>query len=454
MRRLKIRTRMTLWFLLSAVFINGLLFAALHAMTAAMLERTLERDLTLALEQVSAQIEREQGNLTYEDETPIAPGISYYVMEEGGSELFSRGVDITWFDAVPISEGNLTRISRGQETWLVLDSLSLTVEGEIVRVRTAASCMQNEQTLHIMRMVFFIALPILMLLSALIGSLVMGRCLRPIRRMIDGAQRITAGDLSGRLPASPAQDELGQLTHTLNRMLGALEDSIRRERRFVSDASHELRTPVTVVRACAEELLSGDPLPAFAQKPLQTILTECRRMQRLIEQMLTLARGQEGRIRLEKERFSVLDALESIEAVLAETAAASNIRIHLHVPEDMTIVADQSLFSQLMLNLTGNAVKYGRPNGRITLAAEEKGEEILLRVQDDGIGISAEDLPHIFDRFFRADAARDRSGTGLGLSIAQWIVQIHGGSIAVESTPGEGTLFSIRWPNPAEKAEA
>lgn len=447
MRRLKIRTRMTLWFTLSTALITGLLFTALHTMTAALLDQMLEDDLALALEQISAQVEREGGGLVYEDETPISPGISYYVMEGSGSELFSHGEDIAQFDGAPIQEGAFTRLECGREQWLVLDSFPFMVEGEIVRVRAAVSCLQNQRTLRAMRTVFFVTLPLLALLTAVIGFLLMGRSLRPIRQMIAGARRIAAGGVAGRLPSAPLDDELGELTDTLNRMLDALDGAFKRERRFTSDASHELRTPVTVVRACAEELMAREALPAAAQMPLNTILTECRRMQRLIEQMLTLTRGQEGRISLEKERISVQDVLESVACAVEEAASAAGIRIELDVPAGLTIVADQSLFSQLMLNLTENAVKYGRQNGRIRLSAQEEPGKILLCVQDDGIGISAKDLPHIFERFFRADTARDRSGTGLGLSIAQWIAQSHGGVVTAESTPGAGTAFFVHWPD-------
>lgn len=328
-----------------------------------------------------------------------------------------------------------------------MDSMPLTIEGETVRIRVAASDGQHRRTLQALQQIFCVTLPVLALLAALIGYALMGRFLRLVRRMIEGAQAITAGRRSGRLPAAPARDELGELTDTLNRMLDALEEAFQRELRFASDASHELRTPVAVIRACTEELMQSTALPDQARKPLNAILSESRSMQRLIEQLLMLTRGQEGRLRLEKDRFPVRDVLEAVEDTLGEAARTAGITISLEAPADLTITADQSLFSQLMLNLTENAIKYGRPGGHVLLSAEEEPCGILLRVADDGMGISAENLPHVFERFFRADAARDRSGTGLGLSIAQWIVRAHHGTISVESEEGRGTVFSVRWPD-------
>lgn len=376
----------------------------------------------------------------YEDETPIASGISYYVMEDSGSELFSRGEDIAQFDSLPIQEGAFSHLTLSDALWLVLDSEPIAVHEEIVRVRAAASCEGIRETLHAMRRVLSVLFPFVALMALLIGYLVMGRCLRPIRTMISGAQRITAGHVHERLPAAPARDELGELTETLNQMLDELDAAFQRERRFTSDASHELRTPVAVIQACAEELCTHDELSAEMKNPLHSIRIECRRMQRLIEQMLMLTRAQEGRLHLNLEPISVADVLESVRDALADIAADSDIRIAVHAPAELTVMADQSL---LMLNLTESAIKYGRPHGHVELSAQGTPEGIEILVRDDGIGIPEKDLPHIFERFYRANTARDRSGTGLGLAIAQWIVQAHGAVIQVSNEPGIGTTFSV-----------
>lgn len=451
MKRLKIRTRMTLWFVLSSVAMTGILFLALDDMVKSEMLRALREDLSLAVAQVSAQVEHEQGSLVYENETPIASGISYYVMEDSGSELFSHGEDIAQFDSLPIQEGAFSQLTLSDALWLVLDSEPIAVHEEIVRVRAAASCEGIRETLHAMRRVLSVLFPFVALMALLIGYLVMGRCLRPIRTMIAGAQRITAGHVHERLPAAPARDELGELTETLNQMLDELDAAFQRERRFTSDASHELRTPVAVIQACAEELCTHDELSAEMKKPLHSIRSECRRMQRLIEQMLMLTRAQEGRLHLNLEPINVADVLESVRDALADIAADSDIHIAVHAPAELTVMADQSLLSQLMLNLTENAIKYGRPHGHVVLSAQGTPEGMEILVRDDGIGIPEKDLPHIFERFYRADAARDRSGTGLGLAIAQWIAQAHGAAIRVSSTVGEGTIFLIRWSKQMEQ---
>ncbi|MGN0971575.1 MAG: ATP-binding protein, partial [Aristaeellaceae bacterium] len=370
----------------------------------------------------------------------------YYVMEESGSELFSSGEDITRFDGLPLQAGAFSQLTLPDGPWLVLDAEPITVQGESIRIRTAVSCQRVRETLQAMRRVFYLLLPVAALAALLIGYLMMGRCLRPIRRMIAGARRIAAGHVHERLPAAPAQDELGELTGTLNEMLGELDAAFQRERRFTSDASHELRTPVAVMQACAEELCTHEELPAEVKQPLQAIRRECSRMQRLLEQLLMLARAQEGRLRLDIEPLCVADVLESVRDALAEMAAEAGMSIAVHAPGELTVHADQSLLSQLMLNLTENAIKYGRPGGQVRLSARRAPEGVQICVRDDGMGIAEADLPHIFERFYRADAARDRTGTGLGLSIAQWIVQAHHAAMHVISQPGQGATFTLTWP--------
>ncbi len=370
MRRLKIRTRMTLWFVLSMVLVTATLFLALDSIVQAALMRGLREDLSLAVAQIGAQVEHEQGNLVYEDETPIASGISYYVLEGSGSELFSHGEDIAQFDSLPIREGEFSQLTLAEEQWLVLDSEPITVHEDIVRVRVAAGYGSIRATRQTMQRVMLILFPFIAPLSLLIGYLMMGRCLRPIRTMIAGAQHITAGHFHERLPAAPAQDELGELTQTLNEMLNELDAAFRRERRFTSDASHDLRTPVAVIQACAEDLCTHDDLPGECATALRSIRQECRRMQRLIEQMLMLTRAQEGRLHLTLEPISVQDVLESVQDALADMAADRDIRITVHAPEGLTVLADQSLLSQLMLNLTENAIKYGKPHGHVALSAQ------------------------------------------------------------------------------------
>lgn len=444
--RLTLRVRMTLWFMASVLAVTALFFGALYFTARARLNAMLQADLSLALEQLSSQVENKNERLIFENETPMKPGIDYYIMEANGSELASHGDDITLFDAEPVREGAFTRVHRGEEDWLLLDSPLLAVAGESIRVRVASSCASIQQTLNVFKAIFALGVPLMTALAACIGWGISGRSLRPIHRIIACAEEIAEGDLSRRVPEEPAADELSELSRTLNRMLSSLEESFQRERRFTSDASHELRTPVAVILAYTEGLLADSALPAEDREKAETILRECRRMQRMIAQMLTLTRAQEGRYPVEMERICLNDVMEGVSLAAAEQAERQGVSLRFAAEEKIMFTADQSLVTQLLLNLIENAVKYGRPGGTVICRASREGEWARLSVADDGVGISEENLPHIFERFFRADTARDRTGTGLGLSIVQWIVNLHGGEIHVKSRLGEGTEFTVRLP--------
>ena len=442
-----LRVKMALWFTVSILMITALFFSVLYLTTRSKLNAMLRDDLTLALQQLSSQVEHEHGQLIFfEDETPVKSGIMYYIMEENGSELASFGEDIALFDVFPICEGKFTNANVDGEDWLLLDSDLLNVDGESVRIRVVISCQQKEQMLRIFKIIFALGVPVMALLSALIGVWIAKRSLSPIQNIITCAHQIAEGDFSKRVEEVPTKDELGDLSKTLNRMLTGLENSFRREQRFTSDASHELRTPVAVILAYAESLHENAQLSEEDRAKVEPILGECRRIQRMIEQMLTLTRAQEGRYPVTMEKISLSDVLEGVQTVIEPIAAQKKIAVHFECNGNIELTADQSLITQMLLNLTENAVKYGRTGGDIQVYIQRQEDDAQIIVSDNGIGISKENLPHIFDRFFRADTARDRSGTGLGLSIVQWIVALHDGNIQAESTLSVGTKFIITLP--------
>ncbi len=202
-----------------------------------------------------------------------------------------------------------------------------------------------------------------------------------------------------------------------------------------------------MISACAEELeeesLSGD-----GRETLEAIQKESQRMNKIISQLLVLTRGYEGRYHLNKERLPLREAAGSVLEELNDAAAAQKISLFNQVPEGMEVWADQSLLTQLLINLAGNAVKYGKQGGWVIVRAAQERGTCVLTVSDNGIGMSPEELEHIFERFYRADKARDRSGSGLGLSIAQWIVHLHGGKITARSQLGKGSQFTVELPLP------
>lgn len=443
---MRLRTKMTLWYTAFAFAVVTLFCAFTYLIVSRELQQSLEDDAALAMEQLVAQIENENGMLTFENEVPVSSNIMFYITEENGSELASYGKDITVFDQVPVHENAFTNVRGKEGQWLLLDSGIVHEDRYTLRVRVAASYTHNQQILSILLLIFSIGIPIVTFVSLAGGFGIARRSLMPIRKIITSAGIISRGELSERIPATRTKDELGELTDALNGMLASVEAAFEREKRFSSDASHELRTPVTVIRAYVETLLKEPSLTREQRDSLLTILNECSRMQRMIEQLLTLTRGQEKRYPVCMETIRLHDVAQSVSEAMDEQLSEKDMRLSVDLAEDMELQADQSLITQMLLNLVENAAKYGKTGGTILLSASQDDRHTTITIKDDGIGIPEDSIPLIFDRFYRADASRDRSGTGLGLSIVQWIVKAHHGTISVKSQEGKGTEFIVMLP--------
>ena len=301
--------------------------------------------------------------------------------------------------------------------------------------------------------------PIILLGSVAVGYWLAGRALLPLQAMMDELEAIQDGrSLHRRLMVPRSGDELARLAMKVNGMIARLEQSFSGLRRFTAEASHELKTPLMVIRAGVERALTNPRAPADSIEMLDETLNQINLMSELVETLLTLARADEGRATLAVEqqdlRPLVAEAVETA-GMLGETA---EITVRATLPEGPVILpVDGGRIRQLLLNLVTNAVKYTPSGGAVSLGLVDTGSAVMITVSDTGIGIAAGDLPHVFDRFWRADLARtrtgDRPGFGLGLAISRWIVEAHGGTIVVQSRPGRGSTFTVTLPRQEIPAE-
>ena len=283
------------------------------------------------------------------------------------------------------------------------------------------------------------------------GWLFAARSLSPISKVVDRVDKISISSLDLRVDEGNGKDELAHLAHTFNRMLERLETAFEVQKDFISNASHELRTPISVIQASLDvvEKEDGERLSPLSRQIFDDLKDEVRRMSRLTSSLLTLARADTGTMELNREQFGVEAVAQHVFRAMLPLAQGRGLKLELSLCREVELYADKDRITQLLMILMDNGIKFTPTGGQVTLLIDrEKNGAALLEVSDTGIGVSPEDRQHIFERFYRADKARSREegGAGLGLSIAAWIVNAHGGSIEARSGAGGGTVFRVLLP--------
>ncbi|HVS60812.1 MAG TPA: ATP-binding protein [Gemmatimonadaceae bacterium] len=292
----------------------------------------------------------------------------------------------------------------------------------------------------------------LIIVAAGTGAFVfLGRTQRQLAEITTEVAAITDGrSLHRRLALSEDTTDFADLVTTLNAMIGRLETSFGALRRFTADASHELKTPLAVLRADVERAMMESSSQNERMVALEEALQEVRRMTDLVESLLTLARADEGRFDIHREPIELQPLVQEVYETALILGEAQGVTVNLPFTTDVVVMADRTRLRQLFLNLVTNAIKYTPAGGKVELGLGRHPDNVTFAVRDTGIGISAADFPHIFERFWRADRVRsrmsERGGFGLGLAISQWIAQAHGGTLTASSRLGRGSLFTVTLP--------
>jgi heavy metal sensor kinase len=358
-----------------------------------------------------------------------------------GTELFGVVADATTAEE-PEVRTTLRRYGR-HGTRAV--ARKFTVDGRQFVVLAAESLHSVKADLGVVRHVLFLALPLIVLIAGAGGFLLATKNLAPLRWMAEQARSITDKNLHNRLDIGAANEELMMLADSFNELLSRLDRSFETMRRFVADASHELRTPIAVIRGEADVALDHDRGPAEYRESLAVIQDEALRLTRLIDDLLNLARADAGHVSLHVQEFYVNDLLAECCRSIQTKAGAKKIDLECRCPEDVAYRGDQELIRRLALNLLENAIRYTPEGGRVQVKVEDSARELRIQVADTGIGIPPETATHVFERFYRGDQARSRQngGFGLGLSIVKWIAESHNGSVELSSEPGVGSTFTV-----------
>ncbi len=455
---MSIKFRLIALYTLILIFVFVLFGSAVYVITRATLLDEIDRGLSQIASQMRARTAAfVMGNMAVlslpaEELDVFQSATNFFVILDTRGEILTKSQNLGDYDVVldpegPHSDHYFSTVMHNNRPVRVLTE-PLYVENEdgrsLVGYLQVARLLETQAVLDELQFILLLTGLAAVGLSLFLGALLTQRLLKPLDDITDVALQITrADDLSRRLPDSGRRDEIGRLTLVLNQTLDRLERLFHSRQRFLADVSHELRTPLTTIRGNVDlmrRMGEADP------EALDVVQDELKRMTRLVDDLLLLARADTGGLPLQQ-------AIVDLDVVFLDVyrqflSIEPPVNLILKEVDQVSVLGDKDRLKQLILNMIDNAVKYTPPGGDVMLGLSKSNGVAEIEISDTGVGIPAEDLPRIFDRFYRVDKARSRNlgGSGLGLSIAKWIAQAHGGSIRVESTVGEGSSFYITLP--------
>ena len=477
-----LRFKLTLWY----VLILGVLLISFSTFLYFTLSKSLHRDVDSKLRSLAEFIASESssplskfgfGNIDQALETtmnlkPIGKFIQ--VLDESGN--IGRKSDNLKNDQLPISLSTLKNASAGLITFetnrsvgntpLRIITFPVVENGRVTKIVQIASSLEEvEEALNTLFIILMITVPLALMVAILGGQFLAHKALKPVDDITQTVRMITSQNLNQRISPPKVKDEISRLIETFNEMISRLDQSFRQMKQFSSDASHELKTPLTILKGEVEVMLRKERSSQEYQQTLKSNLEEINRMSQIVEDLLLLSKADTGEIRLNKEDINLTEILTDVAAQM--DLLAKSKRLHLSTSnhqQSIYIFADALRIRALLINLIENGIKYTEEGGSIHITLQEEypapvrnqsdrleGERekfVRIIVSDTGIGIAKEDQEKIFNRFFRVDKARSREqgGSGLGLSICKWIVEAHQGEIKVESEFGKGSSFIVKLP--------
>lgn len=448
MKNLSLKQKLTILYTILMTINICAVLAVLFSLSNREILSSVQNRLRESVAGAFDDIEMDDGKLDFDsDILELENGVYLSVYDMEGRLLYGK-IPYGFDQSMIFQDGLVRRQKAEQVEYYVLDMSYAPEENMNLMVRGIISITDAEESFRITLRLALICLPLLVILTAVLGYFMTRRTLRPVAHITETVRTIQEEeDLSRRINLGEGRDEIYRLAATFDKMLGQIEDSMKREKQFTSDVSHELRTPLSVILMQCDSLLSHDSLPDEILEEITVIQRKAGGLSRMVSQLLLLSRADQGREKVTMEALDFSGLSEMAAAEMAVMAEEKGIRLETNISPGVMLYGDETLLIRLWLNLLQNAVTYGKEGGCIYMSLQEEGEAVTGSVKDDGIGISAEDLPHIWERFYRADSSRNDVGSsGLGLSMVQWIVNVHNGTIQAVSEPGRGSTFTFCFP--------
>ncbi len=455
MRNISIRMRLTMWY-------SGVLAALLAAFGAVVyftmchqalsrIDHGLREEMSDVLSEVDRAVNRVDMLQWLDRRFGNHQGFDFQITAADGSRVFvnkrlgEQQMPIP--SSLVLNQDICENHQRANEPrWRIVTRKVNGPEAALV-VQIARSLEFHDHEMRELLVALLVTGPLTLLIALGGGYFLARHSLSPVDRMTETANRIEAKQLGSRLEVVNSDDELGRLAMTLNGMLERLERSFREMQRFTADASHELRTPISVIRTEVEVALNK-PVAEDLQNLLGSILEECERLTCITDQLLMLSREDAGISHSRQEVVNLTEVASDVAKTMKPLADGRNVTLSAVTNGEVVVTGDEDRLKQVVYNLLDNAIKYTQEGGSVEVTVEDGNDGVSLSVRDTGIGIAPEHIPHVFARFYRVDKARTRAegGTGLGLSIVESIATAHGGTVAIESEPGKGTTVTVSLP--------
>ena len=458
-KKYPLKINLTIWYMvilfLVLIFFSSILYFYLESQLSEEVKSILE----IEMQQLKPEINETGLNSDYLLNSVDRENLTTFVYNSQG-KLMNKNLESEFIQDI-ITEVNKKNnffkiIEYKNQKWAVLRSAVNSGAAQdftqTYHINLVYSFAREQKMLDNLILILLIMIPLTLILASGGGYFLASRALKAIDLISVTAEKISQSNLSQRIRVNEGrEDEIGRLVKTLNSLLDRLENSFYRQKQFNADVSHELKTPISVIKAQIEEAIDSEKKLTSDQKNiLLTIKKQIEQMNQLVSQMLLLAKVDGKNIKPDKEEFDLNVVVDAVIEEMNNLASEKNISIKKEIREgqEFRMKADLSLITQLLLNLIDNALKYSKDSGKIKIILTKLDGFYRLNIIDDGIGIAEEDLDDIFKRFYRVDKSRSREygGTGLGLSICSWIVKIHGGEINVKSSLKKGSNFEILLP--------
>ena len=464
MRKISLKFRLTLWYTALMISVSAIVLTAITSFNQTMIDKDAERRLVRSVDNV-AMLMRDSRTNNINRTGPMNNGPGDFPHRNGWPKLYADGVHMVMLDKdqnvvegqIPFSitdeldfeDGIVRKNIYDGNKYLVYDREIILSNGSNAYIKGFISIDENNYAIASVLRNNLILTVVLILIAAAGGYFITSRALRPVSLMNGTAKMIIKSkDLTQRINAGKANDEISELAYTFDEMLSEIQSSFERERQFTSDASHELRTPIAVILSECEYMTDCADSVEELKASAESVKEEAQRMSKLVSELLMVSRMDKEILKPNFEETELSDLVGFICDEQVEINGDS-IMLERHIAPNITAQADRFLIARLFINLISNAYQYNRDHGTIKVSLYEKDEDIVFSVSDTGVGIAEENLPKIWARFYQVESSRaggENGGTGLGLSMVKWIAEKHNGKLAVESELGVGSTFTFIFP--------